>query len=566
MKFEANPMKAMKQPMLLVLLAAFAPLTAHAAGQAATDAGSMLRQMQPLTPPPPPAPGPKVRVQQEGRANLPVSAPFLIKTIRLSGNAIFGSAPLHSLIAEAEGKSLTLPELDALVARITDFYRDHGYPLARAFIPAQVIREGVVNVEIVEARYGKTRLANRSNVRDSLLQAIISPLQGGQYVEQTGMDRTMLLLSDIPGVVATATLKPGERVGTSDFLAEVASGPAASGQLTMDNFGDRYTGRTRAGGFVNLNNPLHAGDILSVSALSSGRGMENARLAYAFLANGQGTRVGGSLFALHYALGAGLANLDAHGEARGEDLWVKQPLLRSRDANLHVQLRYERLRLRDHIDASAIRNDRRSENWTVNLTGDARDALFSGGVNTWDAGWTAGRLSFDDATAASSDAVTANTQGRFSKWYANLARLQRVSPDTTLQLAFSGQWARANLDSSQKMSMGGPYTVRAYDMGAVSGDTGYFGSAEIRHDLGTSVGGQWQAIAFIDSAQITVNRFAWVTGASRVELRGAGVGLNWAGPDRWSARASIAAPLGSRPALAASPPSIRAWVEIAMRF
>jgi hemolysin activation/secretion protein len=563
MTYEAN--QTMK-PLLMALLAVFAPLAAHAAGQSATDAGAMLRQMQPAAAPAPSAPGPRVSIEQEGRANLPASAPFLIKTIRISGNTLFDSATLHSLIAEAEGKSLTLPELDRLVAHITDYYRRHGYVLARAFIPAQVIREGVVNVEIIEARYGKTRLGNRSKVKDSLLQSTLAPLQSGQFVEQGKMDRTMLLLSDIPGVVATATLKPGDAVGTSDFVVDAAPGPAVSANLAVDNYGNRYTGRARAGGVVNVMNPLHYGDLLSLSALSSGRGMENGRLAYAFLANGQGTRVGGSYFALTYELGAPLADLNAHGVARGENLWVKQPLLRSREVNLYGQIQYDRLRLRDHVDTSAIQNDRRSENWTVNLTGDARDDLLSGGVNTWDAGWTGGRLGFDDETARLGDALSAQTQGRFSKWYANLARLQQVAPNTTLQLSFSGQWAGANLDSSQKMTMGGPYTVRAYDMGAVSGDSGYFGSAEIRHDLGLAMGGQWQALAFVDSAHVTVNRTAWTAGVNSASLSGGGVGLNWSGLGQWSARASVAAPIGARPALVGSTNSARAWVEIGRRF
>jgi hemolysin activation/secretion protein len=563
-KYEVDSMQTTMR-LTVALLAVFAPLAAHAAGQAATDAGAMLRQMQPVAAPTPTPLGPRVSIQQDGGANLPASSPFLIKTVRISGNTLFASAPLRNLIAEAEGKSLSLPELDVLVSRITDYYRDHGYALARAFIPAQVIRDGVVDIVIIEARYGKTSLVNHSKVKDSLLEATLASLQNGQFVEQGKMDRAMLLLSDIPGVVASATLKPGESVGTSDFLVDAAPGPAVAANLSLDNYGNRYTGRARAGGIVNVMNPLHHGDILSVSALSSGGGMDNARLAYAFLVNGQGTRVGGSYFALRYELGAPLADLNAHGEARGENLWVKQAFVRSRDVNLYGQIQYDRVRLRDHVDASAIQNDRRSQNWTVNLSGDARDELLSGGVTTWDAGVIGGRLGMDDETARLSDAVSAKTQGRFSKWYANLARLQRISQHTTLQLAFSGQRANANLDSSQKVTVGGPYTVRAYDLAAVSGDTAYIGSAEIRRDL-SFAGGQWQALAFIDYAQVTVNRSAWTAGENCARLSGAGAGLHWAGPGGWSAKASVARPVGSRPALVASADSVRAWVEFGKQF
>jgi hemolysin activation/secretion protein len=564
-----NKMPGMKHDvdstrLALALLALFAPLAAHAAGQAGTDAGALLRQIQPAAVPAPTQPGPRVSIQQEGRANLPASLPFLIKSVRISGNTLFASAALHGLVADAEGKSLTLPELDVLVSHITDYYHARGYTLSRAFIPAQIIRDGAVSVVILEARYGNNSLVNRSKVNDSLLKATLSPLQSGQFVEQEKMDRTMLLLSDIPGIVASATLKPGASVGTSDFVVDAAPAPAMSANFALDNYGNRYTGRTRAGGIVNVTNPLHRGDILSVSALSSGGGMDNARLAYALLASGQGTRVGGAYFALRYELGAPLADLNAHGEARGENLWMKHPFLRSRDANLYGQIQYEQVRLRDHVDTTAIQNDRRSRNWTVNLSGDARDELLSGGVNSWDAGWTGGRLAIDDETARASDAATAQTQGRFSKWYANLARVQRVGQSTTLQLAFSGQRAGANLDSSQKLTVGGPYTLRAYDLGALSGDSATITSVEIRRDLDLA-GGQWQALAFIDHARVTVNRTAWTAGENRARLSGAGIGANWAGSG-WSAKASVAKPIGARPALVASRDSIRAWLEIGKQF
>jgi len=73
-------------------------------------------------------------------------------------------------------------------------------------------------------------------------------------------------------------------------------------------------------------------------------------------------------------------------------------------------------------------------------------------------------------------------------------------------------------------------------------------------------------VAFIDSAHVTVNRNVWVAGTNSARLSGAGVGLNWAGPNQWSARAYIATPIGSIPALVASTASTRAWVEIGKGF
>jgi len=558
--------RATREPLFAALLAGFVTMAAQAAEPAPPGAGSILQQVQPVLPPTPSPSGTGLTIEQQGGAVLPSSAPFLVRSITIVGNTLFDTATLHALVADAEGKTLTLSQLDELAVRISRYYQGHGYPLARAVVPAQIIREGVVRLVIIEARYGRISTDNASRVNDSLLQATLAPLQSGQAIGQTELDHALLLLSDIPGVVVDATLKPGEAVGTSDLVASVTPGPTLSGGLVVDNYGNRFTGRARAGGTINFINPLHHGDILTFNVLSSGRRTSYGRFAYESLLNGRGMRVGGAWSALHYVLGGPLASLDAHGTARVASAWAKQPLVRTRDVNLYGQLQYDHLQLRDHIDASATRNDRHLDNLTVSLAGDARDEFLSAGVNAWNVGWTAGRVGFDDAAARLADATSVRTQGSFSKWNANLARLQSLSPADGLYLAFSGQWANTNLDPSQKMTAGGPYTVRAYDTGAVSGDTGYLVTIEVRHSLGAVWHGRWEAVAFVDSSRVKVNRIATTGGTNSAALHGAGVGLNWTGPDQWTARVFVAKRIGATPVLLGSSAAARGWLEVRKGF
>ena len=561
MRFDTQ--RVMK-PLFAAMVVAFPALAAaQTAAPVAPGAGAILQQIQPVTPPAPSPSGPGLTIEQGDGAKLPPSAPFLVKTLQISGNTLIDTPTLHALMADAEGKSLTLSQLGELASRITGYYQSRGYPLARAIIPAQTIAAGIVRIEVIEARYGQTSLENRSRVKNSLLQATISPLQSGQVIGQAGLDRTLLLLSDIPGVLVGATLKPGQAVGTSDLLVNTTPGPAVTGNLMLDNYGNRFTGRARIGGTVNVINPLQHGDVLSVTGLSSGSGMNYGRITYESLLNGQGTRIGGSYAALRYELGEPLASLNAHGTAQVESLWAKHPLVRSRDANLYGQIQYDGKQLRDRVDTSGIRTDRHLDNWTLSLAG---DALLLGGINSWNLGWTSGRVGFDNSAAQLADAATARTQGGFSKWNANLARLQSLSPKNALYLAFSGQWANTNLDSAEKMSVGGPSTVRAYDVGALSGDTGYLATVEFRRDLDLTLTGRWQAVAFVDTARVTVNKNVWVPRTNSATLSGAGVGLNWAGPNQWRAKANIATRLGSTPTLVASSASTRAWVEVSKGF
>lgn len=352
-----------------------------------------------------------------------------------------------------------------------------------------MIRAGMVKMEIIEARYGQIRLDNRSQVNDVLLQDALTTLRSGQPVSQPGLDPVLLRLSDVPGVAVGATLKPGEAVGTADLVVQTEAGPAVSGSVGLDNHGNRYTGRERLSGTVNFINPLNHGDVLSVSGLSSGTGMNYGNITYESLLNGQGSRIGGAYSSLNYTLGDSFASLKAHGSAKVQGLWLKHPLVRSRDFNLYGQLQYGHMKLREHIDTAATRTDRHLTDWTLSVAGDMRDTLLAGGLNTWSVGWATGEVGFDDAKAQQSDAATARTEGKFLAWSASFTRLQGLNASSELFVSLSSLWANKNLDASKKMIVGGPRSVRAYDLGVVAGDHGTLITAEFRYNLDVSWGG-----------------------------------------------------------------------------
>lgn len=196
------------------------------------------------------------------------------------------------------------------------------------------------------------------------------------------------------------------------------------------------------------------------------------------------------------------------------------------------------------------------------------DGLLSNAISTWNVGWTWGRVGFDDEATQSADAASASTEGRFSKATVSLSRLQELTAANALYLAFTRQWASDNLDASEKMIAGGPYTVRGYDMGAICGDSGYQGTVELRHDLDFAWMNQdqYQAVLFMDSAHLMLNETPWTAGTNDATVSGAGVGLHWAGANQWAARLYVATRIGPTPELVARNASTRAWAEISKGF
>ena len=553
---------------------------ARAAGTGLPNAGSILQQVQPLPAPTFSPNSPWLLFDKFGdkEKRLLSSETFLLRGITITNNTIFDTPTLSALVADAQGKTLALSQLAELAARITDYYRSHGYPLARTIIPPQTIEAGVLSFQVIEPRYGKITLDNQSQIRDPLLNATLSALKSGSFVEEFELDRTLLLLSDIPGIVVVPSLMRGSENGTSDLVVKTTSGPGISGNIGLNNHGNKYTGGENLSGSVVINNPFRRGDTFALNALTSGAGMNYGSIAYDALLNGYGTHVGGSSSSLRYnfktsSRPAGAVNdifLEGSGTAQVRSLWARQPLLRSRDNNVYGQLKYDRLILRDRIEvgSTSFATDRHIDNLTANLSGDFRDTLITAGMTSWSLDSTLGQLAFDDPTAQTENAKSTNTIGRFSKLNAGLLHIKDLGERRELVIGFKGQWATTNLDSSQKMVAGGPYSVRAYATGTLSGDEGYFLSAEFKQPLGVALNGQWTATAFIDTATMTINKKTWpmLTSENHATLSGVGLGINWAGPNQYTGTAYVATPIGAKSPLGGSVKSTQFSIEFQKRF
>jgi hemolysin activation/secretion protein len=184
---------------------------AHA--QIVPDAGTILRQQEQKPLEVPTRPAPTIKQDEPARPALkPADTPhFVLKGFRMTGNTVFAESELIELVREYVGKDVGFADLEQAAARISRYYREHGYMVARAYIPAQTVTiDGVVEIAVIEGRFGKVELDNKSRVRDSVAGGYLDEFPG-TLVTEPALERKMLLLNDLPGVgEARATLRPGD--------------------------------------------------------------------------------------------------------------------------------------------------------------------------------------------------------------------------------------------------------------------------------------------------------------------------------------------------------------------
>ena len=167
------------------------------------------------------------------------------------------------------------------------------------------------------------------------------------------------------------------------------------------------------------------------------------------------------------------------------------------------------------------------------------------------------------------DALTARSDGGFSKLQGSFARLQSVDGPLSLYASVRGQLAFDNLDSSEKMELGGAQGVRAYPEGEAYGDQGYIGTLEARLMLGrwtAALPGQLQLIGFVDAGQVEYSHNPWFAGSNQASRSGFGAGLTWFGPHDLVLQASYARKLGDAVTTSGPDKAGRAWFHISKLF
>ncbi|NHZ42238.1 ShlB/FhaC/HecB family hemolysin secretion/activation protein [Massilia aquatica] len=554
---------------------------ALAFGQVTPDAGRILESTRPPALIAPPAAGVKMLPDA---APLPAAAQAGDQRVQVNGFVFagvsaFAEAALRELLAPYAGRALTFAQLNQAAASVTAYYRARGYFLASAYLPAQDLAQGQVRLQVLEGRASNVRIVADASVRLApalarrYFDAYVVP---GAPVNETQLERALLLTQDLPGIGARAELGPGAALGESAIDIALSEGPLFNGNAGFDNSSNRYTGRMRATGGVNVNDLAGSGSQLSLQVASTGSDFNYARVGAVLPVGAAGTRVGLAYSGLRYRLGADFESLHARGTANVAQLLVMHPLLRSRYTSVQLRGGFEDKRFVNRANGVQT-SDKQVRVLPLAVSMSSQDQLYGGGLSSALLEVTPGRVDLSgNAASQAADAAGPRSEGSFTRANYQLGRVQRIGGATSLMGSISGQLASKNLEAGEKMSLGGPDRVRAYPAGEASGDEGHVLALEARYELPS-----WQADvgAFFDYGHIKLNRALYPNAlaaggpGNSYDLKGVGVGINWRAPGNVSVRLQVAGKIGSNPARNASGKDAdgsssrtRAWLQVAAYF
>ncbi|MDR7273035.1 hemolysin activation/secretion protein [Pelomonas saccharophila] len=517
------------------------------------------------TPPVVPTPAELARPPEAARnTELPPERPPVARELGKPDDELKIDVPAYSLAPDAPaalrealprltaafvGKERGFEDLVNAANEVTRFLqRDLGYYLGYAYIPEQVFDGQTVRIAILEGRLDRVVLnwSDGLPVDREVVEAYLARLKPGDVLTVDAVERTVFLINDLRGIVTRAEVKAGSTPGTAILEFTPRAEARYSGSIDGDLNGSKVIGAQRLGVQVVMASPLGRGDGLSASALAStGGGLLFALLGYTSPIGADGFKAGASLSAVRYQLDKKEFPLGLDGTGTTLNLFALYPWVRSRNLNLFALGAVDAKFYVDNV--AALSTKKRVDDASVGVSGDFRDSLLTGSVNTFELNLAQGRLSFADGPPPNSDDAAS-----FRKLTFAASRLQNVLSNRLLAyFTMRGQWALSNLDSTEQFRAGGPNGVRAFAPGEGTGDSGLVASLELRWLPPASLFGRWAnelvLAAFFDGAAIRYRHDPDLVlrepgYVNRAYLGGAGLSLVWARSNEYAFRMSLAKP------------------------
>jgi hemolysin activation/secretion protein len=521
-----------------------------AAAQQIPDAGALRQQIETSQPVPGaslPKTGPAAVPKADAPAPAGSAATVVAKAFRFAGNTRFAPSELEAVLAGYLNRPLDFNALQAAAAQVARHYRRQGW-VVRTYLPKQDVTEGTISIHVVEAVFGQPEFEGtrpQGIVLETVRDRIARHVPGGEPLNLDRLDRTLLLIDDLPGVRVSGRLEPGRAERETNVVLSVEDDPWLDGVAGIDNGGSRSTGALRATGVAGFNSLLSRGELLQAQAMVS-EGTAFVRFTWQQPVGLSEWRAGANVSYLRYRLvGEDFEALDARGHSTGFGFEASYPLLRSRPQNLFLGVAVDRKRF-DNTVGSATTSRYSVDALSATLNGNRLDDPWVGGTSQGQVAAVLGRVDLGGSPNAAADAATTRTDGAFVKLRFSAQNERLLASRQQLGLSLSGQVGNKNLDSSERFYLGGPSGVRAYPVSEGGGSDGVLGSAELRWLLPERL----TAAGFVDWGMVRVNHdndFAGAALDNTVALSGIGASIAWQGPRRLNGRFVWAHRIGHNP-------------------
>jgi len=159
--------------------------------------------------------GPNIKIKKFVPQNAPAGAEnikFNFGGVSLEGASIYSEDDLAYLYKGMIGTEISLADLYAIANRMTLKYRNDGFILTQVVVPIQTIESGIAQLQVVEGFIDNVVIqgGEESNSALKIIEQYASRISTGGALNISNMERQLLLINDLPGVMARSIISPSK--------------------------------------------------------------------------------------------------------------------------------------------------------------------------------------------------------------------------------------------------------------------------------------------------------------------------------------------------------------------
>ncbi|HEX8027270.1 MAG TPA: POTRA domain-containing protein [Vicinamibacterales bacterium] len=466
-----------------------------------TQPGQVERQFE--KPPEPSAKPGSIAIPTTGQTPPPNAAAikFVLNQLTIDGTTVYPADKLRSLYAASLHKEVSLVDVYRIVDAITARYRNDGYILSQVIVPAQSVENGVIKLQAIEGYIADVRVEGATPELRERVRKYGEKIRKHRPLTAAALERQVLLMNDLPGVVTRAVLAPSQTPGASDLVLQVSRHRVAGG-ISSDNRGSIAQGQQRIFADIEFQN-LFAASRTELRSVTTGTPELNyAALMHEQVLGTHGGRLGISgSYVYSRPQELSIVPIDLVTKSGTATLTYTHPLIRRRARNLYLHGTFS------SFDSSSTVFDvadttERIRDVRLGFTYDFGDGI--GGVNIADVEYSQGLQGLGAST--SDDAYLSRPNGRadFQRALLYAARIQGLPGSFSMMIATNAQYAFTDLLAPQLFAFGGELFGRGYDPSQLLNDHGVAAKLDLRY--ARTWGGQHQTTlmpyGFFDAGRV----------------------------------------------------------------
>jgi len=384
---------------------------------------------------------------------------------------------------QKKNRGLTIGEIEEIAETITTYYRNHGFFLAKAFLPSQDVHDGVVGLTVLEGVLGKVTVAGNDLYGSDYLVGLFDDLIHKAVVYKD-IEQKLYLLNDYPGLKVSGYFKPGEQIGDTHLNLNILGEERSSSLLRVDNHGSEFTGQNRLYYQYEHNTPVGLGDKISIGLMqtSSPDNSTYGSLSYRIPVYNEKNHLFVSASTNQYVLdntqqnGSGvLDEIDVSGTTRISKISYEYKLSRTRKRSSFFRFDIQNSVSEVDSNSSIFVKDQNVDSFIFTYNYDFLSDVGKS-VNNGQVFLTVGDLDIETNIDARKDSFE---KINFSHYYLKFTNFPLTNSPIRMISKFNLQYTDTRLATVDQMAIGGPDATRAFAVNEYSADSSAYIGFEV---------------------------------------------------------------------------------------